>query len=128
MTDLPMTKAPDLLEMPSSLNDACRKLEWADGEIISLRAQLAAAEAKICTIRQDLHNAQECIARETSRTIRAGSQLQAMRKALETIRTSWAGYVITDPKQYPDVLSAMWKEVERMDKIARSALTEGAGK
>lgn len=40
------TKASDLRAMPSSLNDACRKLDIAADEIESLEAKLAAAEAR----------------------------------------------------------------------------------
>lgn len=53
----------------------------------------------------------------------AADRIEELTKALEQIRTSRAGYCITDPAQYPDVLADMWKEVRRMDSLARSAVS-----
>ena len=43
-------------------------------------------------------------------------------KALEQCRTSYCGYAITKSEQYPDILANFWKEIKRIDGIARAAL------
>lgn len=91
-----MTKAPDLLAMPSSLNDACRKLEWADGELTRLRSQLAAAEAERDTLIEAYAACSRAIGRRGTEEIELAdqitnlvAQLQAMRKALEENEEYW---------------------------------------
>lgn len=55
------------------------------------------------------------------------SQLVSAHESFRKIRTSYCGYAITKSEQYPEVLADFWKEIQRMDKIARSALTDDLG-
>lgn len=54
------------------------------------------------------------------------AQRDALVKALEGCRTAYCGYVITDSDQYPEVLARFWKEIQRIDGIARAALDAAA--
>lgn len=47
--------------------------------------------------------------------------------ALKDCRTSRAGYAITSSDQYPEVLEGMWKEVRRIDGVARAAIAKAKG-
>jgi hypothetical protein len=53
-------------------------------------------------------------------------------KTLQGGRTSYNGYAITKQDQYPDVLASFWKELQRVDKAVRDALSllsgQGGGK
>ena len=51
------------------------------------------------------------------------SRVEELTKALEQIRTAHAGYCITDENQYPGVVEGFWREIQRMDGAARSALS-----
>jgi hypothetical protein len=51
----------------------------------------------------------------------------AVIEALEKCRTSYCGYAITNPDQYPEVLASFWKELQRIDGIARAALADAKG-
>ena len=46
----------------------------------------------------------------------------ALQQALESCRTSYCGYAITDQDQYRELLGKFWKEIKRIDGIARAAL------
>lgn len=50
------------------------------------------------------------------------AKIDTLVKALEECRTSYCGYAITKSEQYPDVLANFWKEIKRIDGIARAAL------
>ncbi len=52
----------------------------------------------------------------------AADRIDALVKALEECRTSHCGYAITKNEQYPIVLADFWKEIKRIDGIARAAL------
>lgn len=46
----------------------------------------------------------------------------ALQHALESCRTSYCGYAITDQDQYRELLGKFWKEIKRIDGVARAAL------
>ncbi len=45
-----------------------------------------------------------------------------LREALKNCRTSYSGFVITNPEQYPKVLADFCRELRRIDSVARAAL------
>lgn len=55
----------------------------------------------------------------------AAARIEELEAALRDCRTSYNGYAITNPDQYPDVLARFWKELSRIDKTARAALEPG---
>jgi len=52
---------------------------------------------------------------------RENSELKA---ALMSCRTSYVGYAITSNDQYAQVIDNFWRELQRIDKAARTALKE----
>lgn len=47
--------------------------------------------------------------------------------ALEKCCTNRAGYAITKSAQYEEVISDMWRDIERIDGIARAAIAKALG-
>ena len=43
-------------------------------------------------------------------------------KALMECRTSYSGYAMTNSERYPELMANFWKEIKRIDGIARAAL------
>ena len=53
--------------------------------------------------------------------------VESLRASLTSCRTSYCGYAITKPdEQYPKVLADFWREIQRIDKIARDALPDSS--
>ena len=47
-----------------------------------------------------------------------------LKAALMSCRTSYDGYQITSNDQYAQVIDNFWRELQRIDKMARTALKE----
>jgi hypothetical protein len=58
---------------------------------------------------------------EIARLTRENGELKA---ALMSCRTSYDGYQITSNDQYAQVIDNFWRELQRIDKAARTALKE----
>jgi hypothetical protein len=93
------------------------------GERDQLRDKLASAEQSIRE-GDGMDYFGQRFDRALDRAEAAERRLASARKALEGCRTSYNGYAITKPEQYTTVLASFWKEIKRIDHIARTALTD----